>query len=73
MLSLNKNEEIGHQFTDGGALDNFPVRFIDNKKVRQKYFSHPRILQSEKNHTIIYAFGINQIDPEQKDHSIEES
>ena len=33
---------VGCQFSDGGVLDNFPVRFLDNPKMRPKYFAHPR-------------------------------
>ena len=30
----------GHEFTDGGLLANFPLRYLDNKDKCQKYLSH---------------------------------
>ena len=30
----------GHEFTDGGLLANFPIKYFDNKTIRQCYFSH---------------------------------
>ena len=47
------NEE-GHKFTDGGVLANFPVKYLDNTQMRQKYFSHPN-----NENTIVFGFGLN--------------
>ena len=30
----------GHQFTDGGMLANFPIRYLDNMDISKNYFSH---------------------------------
>jgi predicted acylesterase/phospholipase RssA len=30
----------GHQFTDGGMLANFPIKFLDNENIRAFYFNH---------------------------------
>ena len=30
----------GHEFTDGGLLANFPIKYLDNKKINLRYYSH---------------------------------
>ena len=45
-----------HEFTDGGMLSNFPIKYLDNEKIRPMYFAHPK---TEK--TILYGFGLNYI------------
>lgn len=55
----NTRREIdltGHQFTDGGLLANFPIKYLDNESMRPMYFSHKK---TEK--TIIYGFGLEQL------------
>ena len=45
-----------HEFTDGGLLANFPIRYLDNKDLCKKYFSHvPNSL------TTILGFGLDYI------------
>jgi hypothetical protein len=29
-----------HEFTDGGMLANFPIKYYDNDHIRDVYFSH---------------------------------
>jgi hypothetical protein len=29
-----------HEFTDGGMLANFPIKYFDNNYIRDTYFSH---------------------------------
>jgi predicted acylesterase/phospholipase RssA len=56
---LTNRREIdltGHQFTDGGVLANFPIKFLDNESVRPFYFSHGK---TEK--TRIFGFGLNKL------------
>ena len=48
----------GHHFTDGGLLANFPLKFLDNEKFREKYFSHKKV--EEK--TLLYGFGLDQLE-----------
>ena len=45
--------------TDGGTLSNFPIKYLDNEKIRPMYFSHPK---TEK--TVLYGFGVNKIPDE---------
>ena len=47
----------GHQFTDGGLLANFPLKFLDNEKFRPKYFKHKKTKQ-----TLLYGFGLDEKD-----------
>ena len=53
----------GHQFTDGGMLANFPIKYLDNENMRPMYFSHPKI-SSVENQTIMYGFGLNALPEE---------
>ena len=46
----------GHEFTDGGMLANFPIKYLDNEKMRPMYFAYPKTKK-----TILYGFGLNQI------------
>ena len=32
----------GHNFTDGGLLSNFPIKYLDNENMRPMYFSHKK-------------------------------
>lgn len=55
----NTRKEItldGINFTDGGMLANFPVKFLDNEKMRPMYFS---FIKNDK--TSFYGFGLNQL------------
>ena len=67
----NTRKEIdleGVNFTDGGMLANFPVKYLDNKKMRPMYFAHPKINGGD-NETILYGFGLNSLaekTPEEK-------
>jgi predicted acylesterase/phospholipase RssA len=45
----------GHEFTDGGLLANFPVKYLDNPDICKKYFSH---IPKEDN-TILLGFGLD--------------
>ena len=46
----------GHNFTDGGMLSNFPIKYLDNENMRPMYFSHqPNKL------TKLYGFGLYEI------------
>jgi hypothetical protein len=47
----------GHNFTDGGLLANFPLKFLDNEKFREKYFSHTSV----KEKTFLYGFGLDKL------------
>ena len=56
----NTRKEIdleGVQFTDGGLLANFPLKYLDNEKMRPMYFAH----QTVKGETILYGFGVNYV------------
>lgn len=46
----------GHQFTDGGVLANFPIKFLDNEELRPFYFSH-----AKTERTRIFGFGLNMM------------
>ena len=67
----NTRKEIdleGVNFTDGGMLSNFPVKYLDNEKMRPMYFAHPKI-DGGDNETILYGFGLNALaekTPEEK-------
>ena len=41
-------------------LANFPIKYLDNDKMRPKYFSHER----SKENTILYGFGLHSIGKE---------
>ncbi len=47
----------GHEFTDGGLLANFPIKYLDNEHMRPMYFSH----RQHPDRTILYGFGLDQI------------
>ena len=49
----------GHEFTDGGLLANFPIKYLDNKKINLRYYSHTTV----KNKTILLGFGLDYMDP----------
>ncbi len=56
----------GHQFTDGGMLANFPMKYFDNDYISDCYFSH-RINRSLKNkkhpyETIMLGFGLDKLE-----------
>ena len=58
----------GVNFTDGGMLANFPVKYLDNEKMRPMYFAHPKINGGD-NETILHGFGLNALaekTPEEK-------
>ena len=46
-----------HEFTDGGLLANFPIKYLDNASMNKKYFSHT----PQPGSTIILGFGLDQI------------
>ena len=33
----------GHEMIDGGMLANFPLKYLDNEKMRPMYFSHKNL------------------------------
>jgi predicted acylesterase/phospholipase RssA len=47
----------GHEFTDGGLLANFPIKYLDNEHMRPMYFSH----RQDASKTILYGFGLDPI------------
>lgn len=47
----------GHEFTDGGLLANFPIKYLDNADICNLYFSH---IPREEN-TIILGFGLDHL------------
>lgn len=47
-----------HEFTDGGLLANFPIKYLDNADIRRKYFSHEFV----EGKTILYGFGLDFLD-----------
>ena len=49
----------GHEFTDGGLLANFPIKYMDNEMIRMRYFSHKAI----KGETILLGFGLDFLEP----------
>ena len=49
----------GHQFTDGGLLANFPIKYFDNYNISQQYFAHTR----EEGKTIMLGFGLDMLEP----------
>lgn len=58
----NTRKEIdltGVNFTDGGMLANFPVKYLDNENMRPMYFSHKRYAKGSENETLLYGFGLN--------------
>lgn len=46
----------GHQFTDGGMLANFPMKYLDNEDMRPMYFAH-----KTTSNTKIFGFGLDEI------------
>lgn len=50
---------VGHEFTDGGMLSNFPIKYLDNDHMRPMYFSH------KTTETKIYGFGLLEVKDEQ--------
>ena len=52
----------GHEMIDGGMLANFPLKYLDNEKMRPMYFSHKRIKKEEdpENYTDLYGFGLEE-------------
>ena len=48
----------GHEFTDGGMLANFPIKYMDNEEIRKRYFSHKSI----KGENILLGFGLDNLD-----------
>ena len=66
-LSLMKEEVAngkrclrGHELIDGGMLANFPLKYLDNEKMRPMYFSHKRVKKEEdpEKYTVLYGFGL---------------
>jgi predicted acylesterase/phospholipase RssA len=53
----------GHEFTDGGLLANFPIKYLDNEHMRPMYFSH----RQNADRTILYGFGLDQVEDPQED------
>ena len=54
----NTRKEVdleGIHFTDGGMLANFPLKYLDNERMRPMYFSHANI----QGKTVLYGFGVN--------------
>ena len=51
----------GVNFTDGGTLANFPVKYLDNEKMRPMYFSYKRYPKNSENETILYGFGVHDL------------
>ena len=47
-----------HEFTDGGLLANFPIKYMDNEEIRKRYFSHKAV----KDETILLGFGLDYLD-----------
>jgi predicted acylesterase/phospholipase RssA len=52
-----------HEFTDGGLLANFPIKYFDNDTIRDTYFSHMTCKDEKKNKTILLGFGLDQLNP----------
>ena len=54
----------GTKFTDGGVLANFPLRYLDNERMRSTYFSHPKVVKKEgsEDETILIGLGLNHIE-----------
>ena len=51
----------GHQFTDGGMLANFPIKYLDNQEMRPMYFAHkPNAV------TTLFGFGLREMEEEHK-------
>ena len=47
----------GHQFTDGGMLANFPIKYLDNEEMRPMYFAHkPNAV------TTLFGFGLREME-----------
>ena len=47
----------GHQFTDGGMLANFPIKYLDNEEMRPMYFAHkPNAV------TTLFGFGLRELE-----------
>jgi predicted acylesterase/phospholipase RssA len=53
----------GHEFTDGGMLANFPIKYFDNDYIRDNYFSHVINKSKNKYETILLGFGLDKLDP----------
>ena len=51
----------GHQFTDGGMLANFPIKYLDNEDMRPMYFAH-----KPNEHTTLFGFGLREVEAEEK-------
>ena len=51
----------GKKFTDGGMLANFPLKYLDNERMRPKYFAHPRFkkVEGSETETILIGIGLN--------------
>lgn len=58
----------GHEFTDGGLLANFPIKYMDNQIIRKRYFCHKAV----KGLTILLGFGLDYIDEGRYEHSEKE-
>jgi hypothetical protein len=45
-------------------LANFPLKYLDNEKMREKYFSHVRVKRKEgsEDETVLIGIGLNNID-----------
>ena len=58
---------------DGGMLANFPLKYLDNEKMRPMYFSHKRIKKEEDsdNYTVLYGFGLEERSDECEEESQE--
>lgn len=37
----------GVRFTDGGALSNLPIKYLDNEYMRPMYFSHVKTFKTK--------------------------
>ncbi len=50
-----------HEFTDGGLLANFPIRYMNNEEMRSRYFCAKNV----KGKTILLGFGLDSLSSEQ--------
>lgn len=48
----------GHEFTDGGLLANFPIKYMDNEEIRKCYFTSKAV----EGLTIVLGFGLDCLD-----------
>ena len=57
------------RFTDGGMLANFPLKYLDNERMRPKYFAHPRIYKAEgsETETILIGMGSSFVETEDEE------